>query len=79
MEETEMDEPTERVERTDVGVSITVELKRGTEPRDQDKIKGKVKAPSLEEARDDMDELKVYFQDLADVCREIQPGEERDN
>ncbi|WP_114578591.1 hypothetical protein [Saliphagus sp. LR7] len=71
------DEETQRVERTDVGVSISVELTRGTDTRDQDKIKGKVKAPSLKGAREDMDEVKEDLRELADVCRVIQPdGEE---
>ncbi|WP_449404309.1 DUF7389 domain-containing protein, partial [Halarchaeum acidiphilum] len=32
---------TQHVERTDVGVSITVQLKRGSGTRDEDKITGK--------------------------------------
>jgi hypothetical protein len=43
--------PTEYVERSDVGVSLTVKLTRGTGTRDQDKITAKVKAKTLEEAR----------------------------
>jgi len=35
--------PTEYVERSDVGVSLTVKLTRGTGTRDQDKITAKVK------------------------------------
>jgi hypothetical protein len=64
---------TEKVERTDVGVSITVQLTRGTGTRDQDKITGKVKAETLDEARDDMDKLKEYMEWWADDLRQIQP------
>lgn len=64
---------TEHVERTDVGVSITAELKRGTGTRDQDKLTGKVKAETLEEARADMDQLKEHMAEWADDLRTIQP------
>lgn len=68
------DNTTEHIERTDVGVSITVELKRGTGTRDQDKLVGKVKAETLDEARSDMTQLRNYLGNLADDCRQIQPG-----
>ena len=67
---------TDRIERTDVGVSLTVKLKRGTGTRDQDTITAKVKATTLEEAREDMDELRAYVRALADDVRAIQPVEE---
>jgi hypothetical protein len=67
--------PTEYVERSDVGVSLTVKLTRGTETRDQDKITAKVKAKTLEEAREDMETLRGYIHDLAEDARQIQPGE----
>ena len=51
---------TDRIERTDVGVSLTVKLKRGTATRDQDTITAKVKATTLDEAREDMDDLRAY-------------------
>jgi len=64
---------TEYVERSDVGVSLTVKLTRGTGTRDQDKIVAKVKAKTLEEARDDMETLREYVHDLAEDARQIQP------
>ncbi|MWG33787.1 DUF7389 domain-containing protein [Halomarina oriensis] len=67
---------TDRIERTDVGVSLTVKLKRGTGTRDQDTITAKVKATTLEEAREDMDDLRAYVRALADEVRAIQPVEE---
>lgn len=66
------------VERSDVGVSITVELKRGTGTRDQDKLTGKIKARTLEDARADMDVLREYLHTLAVDTRQIQPAEELD-
>jgi hypothetical protein len=51
---------TEYVERSDVGVSLTVKLKRGT----------------LEDAREDMETLRGYIHDLAEDARQIQPGED---
>lgn len=67
---------TEYVERTDVGVSLTVKLTRGTGTRDQDKITAKVKATTLDEARDDMETLRAYINDLAADMRQIQPDDE---
>ncbi len=67
---------TERVERTDVGISIELELKRGEGTRDQDKIKAKAKGATLEDAREDMDELKPWLRALAEDVREWQPGDD---
>jgi hypothetical protein len=66
---------TEYVERSDVGVSLTLQLTRGTGTRDQDKISAKVKAKTLEEARTDMETLREYIDDLAASTRQIQPAE----
>ena len=68
---------TEYVERSDVGVSLTVQLTRGTGTRDQDKITAKVKAKTLEDARTDMEALRGYIDDLAASTRQIQPAEVR--
>ena len=57
-ENNERQTPTEYVERSDVGVSLTVKLTRGTGTRDQDKLTAKVKAKTLEEAREDMETLR---------------------
>ncbi|WP_276302695.1 DUF7389 domain-containing protein [Halorussus lipolyticus] len=67
--------PTEYIERNDVGVSLTVKLKRGTGTRDEDQIKAKVKAKTLNDARDDMDALRAYIRDLAEETHQIQPAE----
>jgi len=76
MENSERQTPTEYVERTDVGVSLTVKLTRGTGTRDQDKITAKVKAKTLQEAREDMETLRGYIHDLAEDARQIQPGDD---
>jgi len=68
--------PTEYAERSDVGVSLTVKLTRGTGTRDQDKITAKVKGKTLEDAREDMETLREYIHDLAEDTRQIQPEEE---
>ncbi|UPV77239.1 hypothetical protein M0R89_22990 (plasmid) [Halorussus limi] len=67
--------PTEHIERSDVGVSLTVKLKRGTGTRDEDQIKAKVKAKTLDDAREDMDVLRAYIRNLAEEARQIQPAE----
>ena len=68
-------ERTEYVERSDVGVSLSVKLKRGSGTRDEDQIKAKVKAKTLEEAREDMETLRKYIHDLAEDARQIQPAD----
>jgi hypothetical protein len=67
---------TEYVERSDIGVSLTVKLKRGTGTRDQDEVIAKAKGKTLEDAREDMEILREYIHDLAEDARQIQPEEE---
>ncbi|WP_257300568.1 hypothetical protein [Haloarchaeobius sp. FL176] len=67
--------PTEFIERTDIGVSLTVKLTRGTGTRDQDKIIAKAKAKTLDDAREDMEILREYIHDLAEDTRQIQPAD----
>jgi len=66
---------TEYVERSDVGVSLTVKLKRGTGTRDQDEVIAKAKGKTLEDAREDIEILREYIHDLAEDARQIQPEE----
>jgi hypothetical protein len=75
-EASEQPSQTEYVERSDVGVSLTVKLTRGTGTRDQDKIVAKAKGKTLEDAREDMETLREYIHDLAEDARQIQPEEE---
>lgn len=75
-ENNERQTSTEYVERSDIGVSLTVKLTRGTGTRDQDKLTAKVKAKTLEEAREDMETLRGYIHDLAEDARQIQPGDD---
>lgn len=75
-ESSEQTTRTEYVERSDVGVSLTVKLKRGTGTRDQDEVIAKAKGKTLEDAREDMEILREYIHDLAEDARQIQPGEE---
>lgn len=71
----ERSSPTEHVERTDVGISLTVKLKRGTGTRDQDEVIAKAKGKTLEDAREDMERLRAYIHDLAEDARQIQPAD----
>ncbi|MFD1570440.1 DUF7389 domain-containing protein [Halorubrum laminariae] len=72
-ESSEQPKQTEYVKRSDVGVSLTVKLTRGTGTRDQDKIVAKAKGKTLEDAREDMEILREYIHDLAEDARQIQP------
>ena len=74
-EPSEQPSQTEYVERSDVGVSLTVKFTRGTGTRDQDKIVAKVKGKTLEDAREDMEILREYIHELAEDARQIQPAE----
>ena len=51
---------------------------RGEGTRDQDKIKAKTKGATLEDAREDMDQLKPWLRALAEDVREWQPGDDGD-
>jgi hypothetical protein len=75
-ENSEQQVPTEYVERSYVGVSLTVKLTRGTGTRDQDKVTAKAKGKTLEDAREDMETLREYIHDLAEDARQIQPGDD---
>ncbi|NHN62603.1 hypothetical protein G9463_04695 [Haloarcula sp. JP-Z28] len=75
-ESSEQTTRTEYVERSDVGVSLTVKLKRGTGTRDQDEVIAKAKGKTLEDAREDMETLREYIHDLAEDARQIQPEED---
>ena len=73
------DNPGERaeyIERSDVGVSLTVKLKHGTGTRDQDEIIAKAKGKTLADARADMETLRKYIHELAADCREVQPEQD---
>jgi hypothetical protein len=74
-ETSEQPSRTEYVERSDVGVSLTVKLTRGTGTRDQDKIVAKAKDKTLEDAREDMETLRENIPDLAEDARQIQPAD----
>lgn len=66
----------ERIERTDTGVSLEIEMKRGTGTRDQEKITGKAKRGTVEEAIDDAEELKAYMKETAQELRDFNPTRE---
>lgn len=59
-----------------VGVSLTVKLKRGTGARDQDEVIAKAKGKTLADACADMETLREYLHDLAADCRAIQPEQD---
>ena len=68
------DEPDERIERTDVGASIEVALKRGTGTRDEDKPRLKAKGATVAETVEDFDELLTAYEErFAERVRNLQP------
>ncbi|WP_435349018.1 DUF7389 domain-containing protein [Haloarchaeobius sp. HRN-SO-5] len=65
---------TEKVERTDVGFRLTVESKRGTGTRDQDKVKAELRqeqVPTTEE----VENLTRHVEHLMNMRRAHQPDE----
>ena len=69
-------EQTEHVRRTDVGVSIEYVSTRGTDTRDKDQVKTKVKAETLAKALEMSDgALRNHAKELKRL-RKIQPDEE---
>lgn len=64
------------IERSDVGASITVKIKRGSDVRDQDELIAKTKGATVGEAIADMNELRPWLKELAGDVRTWQPGEE---
>ena len=67
---------TKYIERSDVDVSLTATLKRGTRTRDPDELTAKVEASTLNEARGDMDTLRTYLRELAGDVRQLQPSDD---
>mgnify|MGYP000246940380 CR=1 FL=1 len=62
-----------RIERTDVGVSITSEIKRGTGTRDQDKHVVKSKGSTFEQAAEQHRNAVDYLEiEVFDRVRELQ-------
>ncbi|MBX0305737.1 DUF7389 domain-containing protein [Haloarcula salinisoli] len=67
----------ERIERTDVGASIEVRLKRGTDTRDEDQFTIKGKGATAEEAASEFEFLlEKYEAEYSDRCRNIQPSKD---
>lgn len=63
------------IERTDTGVSITTELKRGSGTRDQDKHVLKAKGHSLTDAVAKHREGMAYLEaEVLDEARQMQPS-----
>jgi len=70
----EYDEET-HVERTDVGVTITTQLKRGTGTRDEDKHKVKAKGRTFEHARNQHQQGMDYLcEEVVDRARDVDPS-----
>jgi hypothetical protein len=62
------------IERTDTGVSITTELKRGSGTRDQDKHTLKAKGHSLNDAIEKHQKGMAYLEaEVLDDARQMQP------
>lgn len=67
-----MTEDREVVERRD-GVTVSIELKRGTGTRDQDKLSGTVHAEDMEGADRKVTILREILEIQAEQIRDIQP------
>ena len=70
---------TRHVERTDVGVSITSKIQRGTGTNDRDVVEAKVKAETREEAVADLQAIEDDLHDHLAEIREWQPDQEAED
>ena len=67
----------ENVTRTDVGCSMEARLDRGTDTRDQDRVRIKAKGETAEETIAEFyDLLEEYEQEIGGRLRDIQPGQD---
>ncbi len=74
----EYDEET-HVERTDVGVTITTQLKRGTGTRDQDKHTVKAKGRTFEHTRDQHQQGMDYLcEEVVGRARDVDPSRDEE-
>jgi hypothetical protein len=64
---------TEHVTQTETGASIKISLTRGTGTRDQDRLECRVNAPTVEQAKTDIDELFPKLCRLAESARAFDP------
>lgn len=65
---------TEHVIQTKHGASIKISLTRGTGTRDQDRLECRVNAPTVEQAKTDIDELFPKLCRLAEAARAFDPS-----
>jgi len=70
---TEEPEIDQKIERTDVGVSITTKVTRGTGTRDQEEFRAKVKARDMDEAETMQARMLIDLDEWAAEARDIQP------
>lgn len=64
-------EASDKLERTDTGFSLSVETKRGTGTRDQDKVVGKLKTETLSEAEAQREDLMKLVKKTAEDARKV--------
>lgn len=73
-----MDDETKRVERTDVGVTVSTKIQRGTGTNDRDTVEAKVKAATREDAEAELEDLRPALREHVETVREWQPAESDD-
>jgi hypothetical protein len=66
------------VERTDVGVSITTKIQRGTGTNDRDTISAKVKAETRTEAERELAAIRPALREHVEDVRSWQNGDKDD-
>lgn len=64
---------TEHVTQTETGASIKISLTRGSGTRDQDQLECRVNAPTVEQAKTDIDELFPKLCRLPEAARAFDP------
>lgn len=72
------DEIDETIENISSGVVLKAKTKRGTGTRDQDTVTGKIKGETVEEVKDQREELIEAIEETCEELRKIQPEGEED-
>jgi len=72
-----MTDTTEITERKD-GVTMSIEIKRGTGTRDQDTVYVKAHYESVKEAQESWSDLHGLAAAQAEAARQVQPDDEAD-
>lgn len=68
-----MSDETQHIERTDVGVTVSTKIQRGTGTNDRDTVEAKLKAATRGEAEDELEAIRPALRKHVAEVRGWQP------